>query len=203
MKKYFTLVAVLGFGISLSAQKTTKIAKLNKAKTSKSVAVVAAPKMDVVATKTDDKEDHTGHNHAAPQVTAQVQPALVDINKPVAEENMTLSETSYDFGKIPQGKPVTHDFKFTNTGKTDLVLENVVAGCGCTTPSFTKGTYKPGQTSIINIGFNAGGVGPAQKSVTVTYNGGLTKAITFTADVFAAPATPAPENKGVQMLKGQ
>jgi hypothetical protein len=200
MKKYFILVAVLGFTLGLSAQKTTKIAKNNKAKTTKSATMVASAKVEA---KTEAVEDHTGHNHAAPQATAQVQPALVDINKPVAEENMTLSETSYDFGKIPQGKPVTHDFKFTNTGKTDLVLDNVVAGCGCTTPSFTKGTYKPGQSSIINIGFNAGGMGPAQKSVTITYNGGLTKAITFTADVFAAPATPAPENKGVQMLKGQ
>ncbi len=200
MKKYLLLVAVLGFTLGVSAQKTTKIAKNNKPKPTKSATLISSAKVE---TKMEAVEDHTGHNHSTTQASAQVQPSLVDINKPVAEENMTLSEVSYDFGKIPQGKPVTHDFKFTNTGKTDLVLENVVAGCGCTTPTFTKGTYKPGQSSIINIGYNAGGLGAAQKSVTVTYNGGLTKAITFTADVFAAPTAPAPENKGVQMLKGQ
>jgi hypothetical protein len=156
-----------------------------------------APKMD----------EHAGHNHdvktAAPTAPTMA-PAVpvVDMAKPLGEDNLSLKETTYDFGKIAQGKPVTHDFAFTNTGKTELKLDDVRAGCGCTTPTWKPGPYKAGETANINVGFNAGGVGPFNKSVTITYNGGLSKVITFTGEVLAAPATPAPENKSVQILKG-
>jgi hypothetical protein len=58
--------------------------------------------------------------------------------KPVtpAPESLVAKETSFDFGRIPQGKPVTHNFVITNTGKDPLVIENVQASCGCTTPEF-------------------------------------------------------------------
>jgi hypothetical protein len=29
-----------------------------------------------------------------------------------------FDKTTHDFGNLPQGKPVTYDFEFTNTGKT-------------------------------------------------------------------------------------
>ncbi len=32
----------------------------------------------------------------------------------------TWESSTHDFGKIKQGTPVTHEFKFTNTGKTPL-----------------------------------------------------------------------------------
>ena len=31
-------------------------------------------------------------------------------------------ETTHDFGKIPQGKPVTYEFKFTNVGTAPIVI---------------------------------------------------------------------------------
>ena len=49
-----------------------------------------------------------------------------------------FTKTEHDFGSLPQGKPVTWEFEFTNLGKEPLVLENVSASCGCTTPSWTK-----------------------------------------------------------------
>jgi hypothetical protein len=79
-------------------------------------------------------------------------------------------ETTHDFGKIPQGKPVTHEFKFTNTGKVPLVLSSVQASCGCTTPDYSKEPIAPGKTGVIKATFNAGAVGPFNKSVTVTAN---------------------------------
>src|ERR1700759_2896099 len=39
------------------------------------------------------------------------------------KESITLKETEYDFGKIPQGKPVTHIFEFTNTGDSAFALD--------------------------------------------------------------------------------
>ncbi len=64
-----------------------------------------------------------------------------------ATESLSLKETEFDFGKIPQGKPVTHVFEFTNTGTTPFSLENVQASCGCTTPVWNKDVVAPGATA--------------------------------------------------------
>lgn len=58
-------------------------------------------------------------------------------NKPVAE-TLVLKEKSFDFGKIPQGRPVTHIFELVNKGTEPILLENVMASCGCTTPEWSK-----------------------------------------------------------------
>ena len=41
--------------------------------------------------------------------------------KPV-DDVLALQETAYDFGKIPQGKPVTHVFNVLNNGKDSLKI---------------------------------------------------------------------------------
>jgi hypothetical protein len=80
------------------------------------------------------------------------------------------AETTFDFGKIPQGKPVTHEFKFTNTGKVPLVLSSVNASCGCTTPEWTKEPIAPGKSGSVKATFNAAGAGAFSKTVTVNAN---------------------------------
>src|SRR6188768_1274588 len=70
-------------------------------------------------------------------------------------ENLWLSESTHDFGKIPQGKPVFTFFEIKSSTADSLKLEMVQAGCGCTTPEFKAGTYAPGETVKIKIGYNA------------------------------------------------
>ena len=84
--------------------------------------------------------------------------------------NINFAKTSHDFGKIPQGKPVSHEFEFTNTGDAPLVLKNVKASCGCTTPFYPTEPIQPGQKSKIKAVYNAAGVGTFHKSITVTTN---------------------------------
>ena len=50
----------------------------------------------------------------------------------------------HDFGSIKEGVQAEHTFKFTNTGKEPLVITNVQASCGCTTPTWSKEPIKPG-----------------------------------------------------------
>jgi hypothetical protein len=100
------------------------------------------------------------------------------------------NDTTHDFGKIPQGKPVTYEFKFTNVGKAPLVISQAQAGCGCTTPDYSKEPVAPGKTGSVKATFNAAAVGVFNKSVTVTANveGGSTYLI-LKGEVQAPDAT--------------
>jgi hypothetical protein len=102
----------------------------------------------------------------------------------------TWDATAHDFGKIKQGTPVTHEFKFTNTGKTPLIITNVQASCGCTTPSWTKEEVMPGGTGFIKATYNAAAVGAFNKTVTVTANieSGFVQ-LTIKGEVLAAGAS--------------
>jgi hypothetical protein len=116
-------------------------------------------------------------------------------------EPLGLKETTFDFGRIPQGKPVTHNFEVTNRGKTPMVIENVEATCGCTTPEWSEQPIAPGATTIIKVGFNASSEGKFQKSITVYYGDNKVKGLTISGEVYAMPTTSAPSNTSLTTLK--
>jgi len=117
-------------------------------------------------------------------------------------ETLVLKEASFDFGKIPQGRPVTHEFVVVNSSATDtLKIDDVHASCGCTTPEWNREPLAPNASTKIKVGYNAYSESPFEKTVTITYNGGLTKILTIKGLVYKAPANPAPENQGVELLK--
>jgi hypothetical protein len=119
-----------------------------------------------------------------------------------AEDVLALKETEFDFGKIPQGKPVTHIFEVSNTGKDSLHIQNVQASCGCTTPEWDRDKVQaPGEKTKITVGYNAASEGPFTKQITITYNGSQTKQIVIKGEVWKTPATSAPENKELGTLK--
>lgn len=138
-------------------------------------------------------------------VKREVASAVTLHEEPVVKvgEILNLKESEFNFGKIPQGKPVTHTFEFVNTGKTPFSLENVQASCGCTTPEWNKNVVAPGETSKIVVGFNAATEGPFEKPVTITYNGNQVKQILIKGEVFGTPVTPAPENLAIKSLKNE
>ena len=112
------------------------------------------------------------------------------------------AEDSYNFGKIPQGKPVHHDFVVKNTGTTPLKLNNVQASCGCTTPEWDHDKEIPaGGASTIKVGYNAQAEGPFTKAITITYGESGSKVITIKGEVWKTPASSAPENTGIKELK--
>ena len=59
----------------------------------------------------------------------------------------------------------------------------------------------PGEKTKITVGYNAASEGPFTKSVTITYNGTLTKQITIKGEVWKTPVSSAPENKALETLK--
>ena len=80
-------------------------------------------------------------------------------------------EIRFDFGTINSGEKVKHVFKFKNTGNADLVLSQVKASCGCTTPTYTKEPVSPGDEGEIAVEFNSEGIsGQVAKDITVLAN---------------------------------
>jgi hypothetical protein len=82
-----------------------------------------------------------------------------------------FESTSFDFGTINSGEKVNHTFAFTNTGDADLIISQVKASCGCTTPSYPEGPISPGDRGEIKVVFNSDGIaGQIDKEVTVLAN---------------------------------
>lgn len=116
---------------------------------------------------------------------------------------LEIKESEYNFGKIPQGKPVFHFFNIVNKSDKAFKLDNVQASCGCTTPEWSKEEIPAGGSSRIKVGYNAASGGTFEKYITVTYNGNDTKQIKIKGEVWQAPAGPAPVNNSIQFLKQQ
>ena len=120
-----------------------------------------------------------------------------------AEDILQLKETTFDFGKIPQGKPAYHIFEIVNTGKTPLKLDDVHASCGCTTPEWSRDPIAPGATAQVKVGYNAAAEGPFEKNITITYNSNISKPLIIKGTVWKAPEGAAPANAAVNFLKKQ
>jgi len=88
-------------------------------------------------------------------------------NSPV----MKFEFETHDFGKIKTGDKVSYAFKFTNTGKSPLIITSATATCGCTTPEWPKTPVQPGESGKINVTFNsAAKSGLQDKIITVNAN---------------------------------
>jgi hypothetical protein len=120
-----------------------------------------------------------------------------------AAEQIILKETEFNFGKIPQGKPVYHFFDIVNQGDKPLKLDNVSASCGCTTPEWSREEIAAGASSQIKVGYNAAAEGHFEKFITVTYNTNQSKVIKIKGEVWKAPSGAAPTNTSVSFLKRQ
>lgn len=84
---------------------------------------------------------------------------------------LRFEETEHDFGRIIEGETVSFDYKFKNTGKTDLVIADVSTSCGCTVPSYPKTPIGPDEEGTIKVAFNSKGKrGFQAKNIVVVAN---------------------------------
>ncbi|HEY6976509.1 MAG TPA: DUF1573 domain-containing protein [Chitinophagaceae bacterium] len=103
-------------------------------------------------------------------------PVFAQNNAPVE-----FKEIKHSFGKVEQGKPVTTEFKFTNTSDKAVVIESAVAGCGCTKPEYPETPILKGKTGTIKVTYNAANEGAFTKTVTVKF-ANVTEPVTLTID---------------------
>ncbi|MCC2545322.1 DUF1573 domain-containing protein [Hymenobacter sp. BT175] len=90
-----------------------------------------------------------------------------------AQGVMKFEKELHDFKDVPEGTMATYEFRFKNMGNQPIVISNVQASCGCTTPDWTKTPVLPGKTGIVKAMYSsAGRPGVFNKTVTVTSNAG-------------------------------
>lgn len=108
-----------------------------------------------------------------------------------------FNEEKHDFGKIPQGTPVTTVFTFTNVGKEPLILTNVQPTCGCTIADYTKTPVAPNGQGSIKITYNAAAAYPFNKTIVVTSNAKTpVKNLVIVGEVVAKQAAPTASTGG-------
>lgn len=87
---------------------------------------------------------------------------------------MKFEHTRHNFGVFAQDTAiVTHEFIFTNVGKSPLIIHQASASCGCTVPEYTLEPIMPGEKGKITVTYNGKGRRPGvfRKSVTIHNNG--------------------------------
>lgn len=88
-----------------------------------------------------------------------------------ASPKISFETLEVDGGQIIEGENWVYDFRFTNKGQGNLVIESAKASCGCTATKPPVGEILPGQSSAITASFNSTGrVGKNTKTITVVTN---------------------------------
>ncbi|MES2731576.1 MAG: DUF1573 domain-containing protein [Bacteroidota bacterium] len=129
--------------------------------------------LGLVACNPDTSKQVSQSTAATSAVTPDASTPTADTTKPSNPDAplMAFTETEFDFGTIKDGDVVNHTFKFTNTGKTPLIIQNATAPCGCTVPQWPKKPIAPGSTGVISVQFNSRGKsGQQNKVVTIIAN---------------------------------
>ena len=101
---------------------------------------------------------------------------IVSISMAFAQQqaDIKFDKLVHNFGTFSESNSVQKcTFVFTNTGNAPLVINQAIASCGCTIPSYTKAPIKPGEKGKIEITYNGKGKVPGhfKKSITIRTNG--------------------------------
>ncbi len=89
-------------------------------------------------------------------------------NKP----EVTFKKNVHDYGSIKEEVEVAvSEFEFTNTGKSPVVIQRVIASCGCTSPSYTREPVLPGKSGEIKVAYSTSfRPGTFQKNIRIYTN---------------------------------
>ncbi len=64
---------------------------------------------------------------------------------------IVFKKDTFDFNIIKKKDSVNANFIYSNTGKSDLIIKNMIVGCGCTTITSYQDTIAPNESGNINI----------------------------------------------------
>lgn len=125
----------------------------------------------------NNNEKSTENNEIDTQELIVEEQSTVDATSNEIIENsdgaaeITFETPVYEFGDVKEGEKVEHVFTFTNTGKSPLIISNVSASCGCTTPEYSTHPIAPNEEGSVKVVFDTQNqVGMQQKLITILSN---------------------------------
>lgn len=103
--------------------------------------------------------------------TGTAPPLPANTNTSAAAPRIQFAEPIFDFGRVPEGDVIRHEFIFTNTGNATLLVTDVHPSCHCTVPGDWSREVAPGATGKIALEFNSTRfVGPVFKETDIVCN---------------------------------
>lgn len=98
--------------------------------------------------------------------------SMLAVNAQHAKPTIKFDKTIHDFGVVQEDKgTVNVVFEFTNAGGQPLVVHNVQASCGCTTPEWSRNPIPPGGKGTVKVTFDPKNrPGNFNKMVTISSN---------------------------------
>ncbi|HUT31308.1 MAG TPA: DUF1573 domain-containing protein [Sedimentisphaerales bacterium] len=61
----------------------------------------------------------------------------------------------FDWGVVDEDASIQHDFIIKNEGNSDLVIEDIKTGCGCTKAEISKNKVAPNETATLRVEYQA------------------------------------------------
>jgi len=95
-----------------------------------------------------------------------MRPAASEGTKP----HIQFENTKHNFGTILQNGDGNWEFKFKNTGKEPLIIQNVRSSCGCTIAQRPSKPILPGESASIKVRYDTRRLGVFHKTITVSSN---------------------------------
>ena len=101
-----------------------------------------------------------------------IMPFIIKAQAVTDKSKITFEKLQHNFGTFNEDLgPQTVSFNFKNEGKVPLILNNVQASCGCTTPEWTREPVAPGAKGIIKVSYDPRNrPGVFNKTIRVTSN---------------------------------
>lgn len=96
--------------------------------------------------------------------------AFLGIFALASAQTISFDKTTYEYGTIKPGSDGHRFFTVTNIGDKPLIISDVRASCGCTTPEWSKDPILPKQSAKIKVGYNTAINGTFRKQIEVFSN---------------------------------
>jgi hypothetical protein len=103
---------------------------------------------------TDDSNQPQKFISVSATITEYFSPEqMSDSLKPV----IRINESNFQFGRIVQGRTVSHDYKIYNDGKKPLQIRKTRTDCICVKATLLKKEISPGDSAIVHMEFDTTG----------------------------------------------
>ncbi len=118
-----------------------------------------------------------------------------------SQPRIFVEKKQIDLGVVYNGSTATADVTIKNTGNESLRINSIRTSCGCTKVREPKDLLKPGESDLLQIGFDATGFrGPIVKYVSIDTNDPQNPSYSLTISAEVKEEVVAKTNSSVMWL---